>query len=42
VLKKSSTQEPQGQFQPNLIGNNTWELGIQICSSKGVASFGAQ
>jgi len=38
MLNKSS-QEPLGQFQPNLIGtnligNNAWELGIQICSNK--------
>jgi len=33
VLKKCSSQEPLGQLiiQQNLIGNNTWELGIQIC-----------
>jgi len=27
VLKKPSSQEPQGQFQPNLIGNNAWGMG---------------
>jgi len=42
VLKKCSSQEPLGQIQPNLIGNNVWELGIQICSNKGVAPFGVQ
>jgi len=39
MLKKPS-QEPLDQFQPNLIGNNSWEFGIQICSNKGVASLG--
>jgi len=41
VLKKCSSQEPLGQFQP-MIGNNAWEFGIQICSNKGMAHFGAQ
>jgi len=42
MLKKYSSQEPLGQFQPNLIGNNAWELSIQICSNEAVVPFGAQ
>jgi len=33
MLKKSSSQEPLGQFQPNLA-ENMLGRGIQICSNK--------
>jgi len=42
MVKKSSSQEPIGQFQPNLIGNM---LGEWVCRSvqiKGLTPFGAQ
>jgi len=42
VIKKSSSQEPLDRFQPNLIGNNAWELRNQICSNKGGGPLGAQ
>ena len=33
-LKKTSSQEPLGQFQPNLA-QCTWVKGIQVCSKEG-------
>jgi len=39
MLKKSSSQEPIGQFQPNLVGIVVGGWGIQICSNKGTGVF---
>jgi len=41
MLKKSS-QEPQGQFQPNLAGNMPGGWGFRFVQIKGLAPFGAQ
>jgi len=38
MLKKSSSQKPLGQFQPNLAGNMVG-VEIQICSNKGSGPF---
>jgi len=42
VIKKSSSQEPIGQFQPNLAENmpDRWEY--RFVQIKGLALFGAQ
>jgi len=37
MLKKSSSQEPLGQFQ--LGRKHAGEIGIQICSNKGSGPF---
>jgi len=42
MLKKSSSQEPLGQFQPNLAGNMLGGWGFRYVQIKGVAPFGAQ
>jgi len=42
MLKKSSSQEPLGQFQPNLAGNMLGEWGFRYVQVKGLAPFGAQ
>jgi len=41
MLKKSS-QEPLGQFQPNLSGNMPRGWGFRFVQIKGLAPFGAQ
>jgi len=41
ILKKSS-QEPLGQFQPNLIGNMLGGWGFRFVQIKWLAPFGAQ
>jgi len=38
MLKKSSIQEPLGQFQPNLVGNMPGD-GDSNCSNKGADPF---
>jgi len=42
MLKKSSSQEPIGQFQPNLIGNMLGVWGFRFVQIKGLVPFGAQ
>jgi len=42
MLKKSSSQEPTGQFQPNLIGNMLGRWGFRFFQIMGLAPFGAQ
>jgi len=42
MIKKYSSQEPLGQFQPNLVGNMLWEWGFRFVQIKGLAPFGAQ
>jgi len=42
MLKKSSSQEPIGQFQPNLIGIMLGGWGLRFVQVKGLAPFGAQ
>jgi len=42
MLKKSSSQEPLGQFQPNLAGNMHEGWGFRFVQTKGLAPFGAQ
>jgi len=42
VLKKYSSQEPQGQFQPNLTGNMLGSWGFRFVQIKGLAPFGVQ
>jgi len=34
----TSSQEPLGQFQPNLLGNMLGGMGIQICWNKGIGA----
>jgi len=41
-LKKSSSQEPLDQFQPNLSGNMLGGWGFRLVQIKGLAPFGAQ
>jgi len=41
MLKKSS-QEPLGQFQPNLAGNMLGGWGFRFVQIKGLAPFAAQ
>jgi len=41
MLKKSS-QEPPGQFQPNLAGNMLGGWGFRFVQIKGLAPFGAK
>jgi len=38
MLKRSSSQEPLGQFQSNLVGNIPG-IAIQICSNKWAGPF---
>jgi len=42
MLKKSSYQEPLGQFQPNMAGNMLGGWGFRFVQTKGLAPFGAQ
>jgi len=42
MFKKSSSQEPLGQFQPNLVGNMLGGLGFRFVQIKGLVPFGAQ
>jgi len=42
MLKKSPSQEPQGQLQPNLAGNMLGGWGFRFFQIKGLARFGAQ
>jgi len=42
MLKKSSSQEPLCQFQPNLAENMPWGWGFRFVQIKGLAPFGAQ
>jgi len=37
MLKKSSSQEPLGQFQPSLIGNMLGGWGFKFVQIKGLA-----
>jgi len=39
---KTSSQEPLGQFQPNLAGNMLGRWGFRFVKIKGLARFGAQ
>jgi len=42
MFKKSSSQDPLGQFQPNLAGNMLDGWGFRFVQIKGLAPFGAQ
>jgi len=42
MLKKSSSQEPLGQFQQNLVENMPGGWGFIFVQIKGLAPFGAQ
>jgi len=42
MLKKSSSQEPLGQFQPNLAENMPGGWGFRCFQTKGLAPFGAK
>jgi len=42
MLKKSSSREPLGQFQPNLTGNMLGWWGFIFVQIQGLAPFGAQ
>jgi len=42
MLKKSFSQEPIGQFQPNLIGNMLGEWGFRFVQIKGLTPFWGQ
>jgi len=42
MLKISSSQEPLGQFQPNLAENMPREWEFRFVQIKGLAPFGAQ
>jgi len=42
MLKKSSSQELLGQFQPKLIGNMFGRCGFRFVKIKGLVSFWAQ
>jgi len=42
MLKKSSSQEPLGQFQPNLAENIPGGWGFRIVQTKGLAPFVVQ
>jgi len=39
MLKKSSSQEPLGQFQPNLAGNMLGGWGFRSVEIKGLTPF---
>jgi len=41
-LQTTSSQEPLGQFQPNLVGNMLGGWGFRFVRIKGPAPFGAQ
>jgi len=41
MLKKSSSQEPLGQFQPNLVGNVLVGWGLNFVQIKRLAPLGA-
>jgi len=41
-LKKSSEEEPLGQFQPNLVGNMPGRWGFRFIQIKELAPFGDQ
>jgi len=42
MLKKDSSQEPLGKFQPNLAGNMLEGWGFRFVQIKGLVPFGAQ
>jgi len=42
MLKKSSSQEPLGQFQSNMAGNMLGRWEFRFVLIKGLAPFGAQ
>jgi len=42
MLNKSSSQEPLGQFQPNMAGNLLGGWRFRFVQIKGMAPFGAQ
>jgi len=42
MLKKYSSQEPRGQFQPNFVGNMLGDGDSDLFQIKGLAPFGAQ
>jgi len=42
MIKKSSSQEPLGQFQPNLAGIMLVGWGFRFVQIKGLVPFGAQ
>jgi len=42
MLKKSSSQEPLGQFQPNLAGIMLGGWGFRYVQIKGLVPFGAK
>jgi len=42
MLKTSSSQEPLGQFQPNLAENMPGGWGFRFDQTKWLAPFGAQ
>jgi len=42
MLKKSSDEEPLGQFQPDMAGNMIGRWGFRFVQIKGLAAFGAQ
>jgi len=35
----TSSQEPLGQFQPNMVGNMLWGWGFRFVQIKGLAPF---
>jgi len=41
-LLTTSSQEPLGQFQPNLAGNMLGGWGLRFVQIKGLGPFGAQ
>jgi len=41
MLKKYSSQEPLGQFQPNMAGNMLERWEFRFVQIKGLAPFGA-
>jgi len=42
MFKKYSSQEPLGQFQPNLAGKMLGGWGFILVQIKGLAPFGSQ
>jgi len=42
MLKNSSSQEPPGQFQPNMAGNMLGRWEFRFVQTKGLAPFGAK
>jgi len=42
MLKKSSPQEPLGQFQPNVAGNMLGRWEFRFVQIQGLAPFGTQ